>query len=486
MGKNKDMMQQILDIGIALTAEKNPDKLLYFIVDTAMNLTGSDGGTLYILKDNALIFKIMKTKSKNIDMGREGETINIPPVELKRENICAYSAINKAALNIEDVYESDLFDFSGPKKYDEINGYRTKSMVAIPMISNEDEVIGVMQLINAMDDNGEIRSYTKEEERILMALSSQTAIALSNMAYLDEISKQMWSFTEAMTEVIDARTPYNGSHTRKVAEYVGIIADYINMLHDRGEEELYFTKDHRDQLVMAAYLHDIGKMVIPTEIMNKQTRLGKRLSDVEGRIEKISLLLQIDYLKNQISEEIYNEMVKRLDDTLEIVKTVNGVGFLNDSLIESLNPIFEYVYNSPDGKLSIPFITDDEKECLSIVRGTLTPEERKNMESHVVMTDRILKKVYFNKSFRMAPIWASQHHECINGTGYPNGIEGDAFCTEARIIAVADICDALMATDRPYKKPLPMDKAFSIMQNMVEEGKLDGRFVQYLCASLKK
>ena len=480
----EERLKQILDIGIALTAEKDPDKLLDLIISTAMKLTSSDGGTLYLLEGDVLKFRIMKTLSKGIDTGGGGEEIDLPPVPLKKENICAYAAISKESLKIDDVYSSDLFDFSGPKKYDSLNGYKTKSMIAIPMIDAKDEVIGVMQLINAMDDDSEVRSYTDDEVKILLALASQTAISLANMAYLEEINRQIWSFTEAMTEAIDAKTPYNASHTRKVAEYAGIIADCVNEAHQKGTEELFFDEEHKQQLVMAAFLHDIGKIIIPIEVMNKASRLAFHLEHIEERLEKVSLHLKIDFLQGDLTREEYDEKLSMVNETLDVARICDTAGFLSDELLARIQAVMDYEYKSSDGKLVIPFLTQTEKQCMQIRKGTLTDEERRIMEDHVVMTDRILSKVYFNKSFRNAPIWAAQHHECIDGSGYPHGIKDKALGDEARILAVADICDALLATDRPYKKPLPKEKAFEIMMSMVNEGKLEKRFVEYLKKAL--
>lgn len=473
-------MQQILDIGIALTREKDSNKLLNLIINTAMGLTHSDGGTLYLLKGDELEFRIMKTLSKGFNRGEDGQKIDIPPAPLKEENICAYAAIHGEVLNIENVYESDLFDFSGPKKYDEMNGYKTQSMVAIPMLDETDKVIGVMQLINATDEDGNIRAFSDEEARILMSLASQTAIALSNMERLEEINKQMWSFTEAMTEAIDARTPYNASHTRKVAEYSGLLVDYINKLHEEGKEERFFDKSHKDQIVLAAFLHDIGKMIVPIRVMNKQTRLDNYIEKIEERLEKIDLKLQINALKGRISEGELAVWQGRIEDTLATIKEANSAGLLQDELVEKISIISEYVFEDAEDGEVIPFFTEEEKECLKIRKGTLTADERKIMESHVVMTQRILSKVHFNSAYRMAPVWAGQHHECINGKGYPSGMSGDELGVEARILAVADICDALLATDRPYKKPLPMDKAFAIMEDMAACGQIDPVLVSYM------
>lgn len=482
---NKDnRLQQILDIGIALSTEKNIDILLYYIVDTAMNLTGSDGGTLYIVKDNTLSFKIMKTRSKNIDIGKNGEEIDIPPVPIKKENICAYSALTKKSLNIDDVYNSELFDFSGPKKYDEMNNYHTESMVAIPMVNHEDEVLGVMQLINAQDEDGNIRPYTIEEEKILNSLASQTAIAISNVSYIEEINKQIWSFTSALTEAIDARTPYNGSHTRKVAEYSALIIDRINNLYKEDKEDIYFDDDHKNQIIMAAYLHDIGKMIIPIEVMNKENRLGEKTNQIELRLENIGLRLKLDKEHGIISANELDEELLKVNKALEIIKTVNSIGFINDELYNEIDMITKYKYENKQENVYIPYFNDDEIECLKIRKGTLTDNERSIMESHVIMTERILSKVYFNAKYKDAPKWAAQHHECINGSGYPNKIQGDQLGIEARILAVADICDALLATDRPYKKPMPKDKAFAILYSMADEGKIEKKLVDYLNESL--
>ena len=172
-----------------------------------------------------------------------------------------------------------------------------------------------------------------------------------------------------------------------------------------------------------------------------------------------------------------------VDEAIELMNSVNGAGFLDDEKRAALEKIFKYEFTDEDGVTS-PFFTDEEKECLSIVKGTLTAEERKIMESHVEITERILSKVHFNKYFQNSPIYAAQHHECLNGKGYPKGLTADQLSVDSRIMAVADICDALLATDRPYKKPIPKEKAFDIMRDMVKAGNIDGKLVEYLYACL--
>ena len=196
-------LKVVLDISIALSAEKDRNKLFNMIISKSMEITGCDAGTLYVLDGGNLRFRIMKTLSQNVDRGGDGEPIDIPPVKMTETNICAYSAIHKEVMNIPDVYDTDRFDFTGPKNYDAMTGYHTGSMMAVPLVDADSRVVGVLQLINALDDAGSIIPFDDENEEIVMALSSQAAIAISNMRYRDELQEQMWSFTEAMAAAID-------------------------------------------------------------------------------------------------------------------------------------------------------------------------------------------------------------------------------------------------------------------------------------------
>ena len=478
---NEDFLS-ILDIGIAVAGEKDRNKLLDMIIDKGMELTNCDAGTLYILKENKLHFKIMKTISQGVDKGRNGEVIEIPAVPIREENICAYTAIHKKPLNIEDVYYSDEFDFSGPKNYDKMTGYRTQSMLTIPLIGLNDDVLGVLQLMNAKDKEGVVVPFEKSLEHIVFSLSSQASIAVCNMQYMDEIKDTLWSFTEAMTEAIDARTPYNASHTRNVGKYAGILADYINELYEKGEETEYFSEDRKEQLLMGAMLHDIGKMIVPTKVMNKATRLGDNYDVVVKRLEFFRVKYEVMYLKGIFSESEYREIGEKIDKALSVIQRVDGAGFVDDELSAELEEVLTYTYKDLEvnGAQEEPFFMEEEKECLRVKKGTLTNAEREIMESHVVMTERILSKVHFHSFYKDAPLFASQHHECLNGKGYPKKITAEQIPLESRILAVADICDALLATDRPYKKPMPKEKAFFILEDMAKFGNIDGKIVGYL------
>lgn len=472
--------KEILEVGIQLTTEKDDNKLLCSIVEKGMQITNCDASTFYLYKDDMLHFRIMRTISQNICRGMDGEAItDIPPVPFKEENVCAYTAIHRKVVNIEDVYHSEEFDFSGPKRYDSMTGFRTQSMLVIPVENNNGELIGVLQMINAQDENGMVIPFDPQYEIIIRSLGSLAAIELTNIQYVHEIKAQLHSFVEAMATAIDERTPYNGSHTRNVAKYAIILAKKINEKARLGECDEFFDEERLEKLELAALLHDLGKMIIPKSVMNRATRMDRDMAALEDRIALLKCYYEIDCLKNRITEEEYKEKVALLEDIIEFVHRIDNVGFLQQEDFDRVQEIATMYYEKEDGE-KVYYITERERVCLSVRKGTLTDEDRTIMESHVVMTAKILSKVHFNKNYIDVPRWAAEHHEFLNGSGYPNHISGDQLDTETRILAIADIYDALTASDRPYKPPMPKAKACAILHSMVEEGKLEGRFVDWL------
>ena len=476
-------LRRIIEVGIDLTTEDNRDRLLEKILKSAMDISRCDAGTLYLYQNNALVFKIMKTLSQGVSRGEHGDKIDLPPVPLKEGNVCAYSAIHKTLVNIADVYHSERFDFSGPKKYDSITGYRTQSMLVIPMQDADGTLVGVLQLMNAQDDAGNVVPFSEDDEFIIRSLSSMTAITLLNMLYLEEIKAQMHSFVSAFATAVDERTPYNGSHTKKVTVYAGILARYINALHEAGECADSFDENRLEQLELASTLHDIGKMIVPLSVMNKQTRLEERLERVESRFALIRACSRIALLEGRLPQADWETVDRQLTEDLEFIRQADGAGFLPDEKLARVNEIAARTWTAPDGTVQ-PWLTEEERQCLCIRKGTLTDEERRIMESHVLMTEKILSRVHFNHSYANVARFAASHHEMLNGSGYPRHLKGEQLELESRILAVVDIFDALTSTDRPYKKPIPRPKAFAILRSMVDEGKLEGRLVDYLEAAL--
>lgn len=480
-----DNFKKILNIGINLSTGRDRNEILASILESGMEITNCDASTLYLYEDDQLTFKIMKTLSMGISRGVNGEAItDMPPVAMKEGNVCAYTAIHREIVNIPDVYDSDRFDFSGPKQYDALTGYHTKSQLVIPLENNENELIGVLQLINAMDEEGNVIPFDRQYHIIIRSLGSMAAIELTNLTYMEELKAQLYSFVEALTTVLDERSPYNASHTRNVAKYSQILADYITELHKKGLCEEFFDQERKEKLLLAALLHDIGKIVVPLGVMDKATRLGDGLGKVEERFKLLESLYEVDMLRGRITEEEYEHQIADLRSELEFIHKIDSVGFLNNENYERVCRLSMKKHIKETGEVT-KYITDKEKNCLSIRQGTLTLEEREVMKNHVVVTEKILSKVRFNKNFAIVPKWAASHHEFLNGTGYPKQLTAEELDLETRILTVADIYDALTAI-RPYKTAIPDDKSMSMLRSMAEEGKIDSKIVGWLSEALKR
>jgi len=491
-----EQVEDIINIGIALSAEKDKNRLLEMIVSEARRITNADAGTLYLCENESLSFKIMQNESMNTFLGGRGERINIPPVPLKMENVSAYAAITHKSVNIPNVYQAKEFDFSGPKKFDESTGYRTLSMLVIPLENHEEEVIGVLQLINARDENGKLIPFARYLENVITSLASQAAIAISHMQLVADIEELFNSFVQVMATAIDSRTPYNANHTRRVALLAGEMARAINRQSQGYWAGVSFSDEQVAQLEMAGWLHDIGKIATPLEVMNKSTRIEHQLELVLQRFDYILSNSEAEYLKEKqallaINSNDSREQLEQLERSWEdkqhyikesrefIIKVDHPSTFVNQEIVERLKEIAVQSYRDATGKLQ-PWLRDNELKCLCVAKGTLTEQERKIMEDHVVVTGKMLEKIPFTKKLKDVPFFASIHHEHLNGRGYPQGLSGEQIPLEGRILALVDVFDALTASDRPYKKALPLEQALKILGFMVKDGELDGELLQLL------
>ncbi len=465
-------IEKLLNIGISLSTEKNPNRLLLTILEAAMDITHCDGGTLYILNENALTFKIMITRSMNIHKGGDGESIDLPPVELCPENVCARAALEYGLINVPDVYNDPRFDFSGPRNYDAITGYKTTSMLVVPMQDDQGQVIGVLQLINAKDKQGSTIAFEPALQSVVLSLASQAAIRLTNMNYSVEIIDLLNSFVRVMSVAIDARSPYNANHTRNMARYG---EHFLQWLSTSGNP-WQFTESEKHQFLMSVWLHDVGKLVIPLEIMDKESRLGTALIHVEHRFQIIGYLNRIALLNGKLSFEEYTEQSNQLEHAKALIAKVNTVGFLSDELLAQVHTLAKHTYEDENGEVH-PWLTQDEHHSLSVRKGTLTQEERSIMESHVILTKKLLDEMKFSRSYAYVPIWAAAHHEFLNGNGYPLGLKGEEIPREVRLLTILDIFDALTARDRPYKPGMPIEKTLQILGEMVQQGQIDGEIL---------
>ncbi len=289
--------------------------------------------------------------------------------------------------------------------------------------------------------------------------------------------EQIYSFAEALATVIDERTPYNGDHTRRVAEYVREFIDYLNLEYKAGRYDTYFDNDIREPLILAAFLHDIGKTVTPLSVMNKPTRLFGRLEKIRERFRFIKARLEIDMLKGDITEAEFSQKNHEIDTLYNKVKNMNSAGKLRDEDMDYVNHAGEEVYVIPGGKI-VHYLTKYEIECLNIRQGTLTSTERRLMEEHVIFTRKILSKVRFTPKYKMVPLWAGNHHEYLDGTGYPNHLKAEHLDIPTRILTIVDVYDALTSRDRPYKRGWTMEDALDVLNEMASSGKLDKELVK--------
>lgn len=477
MKVTKDL-QRILDIALTLTSEQNYSKLLDDILSEAMEIANCDAGTLYIIRNNKLEFMIMRNKSLGVYQGGNGEPIAMmPPLEIDGKSVASYVVIKRQPVNIEDVYTDQSFDWQGPKKYDSITGYRTKSQLVVPLINHENRVIGVLQLLNALDDKGNAYIFDENDEKIVFSIASEAAISLSNMIMIQQLNDMLNSFVSSMTTAIDARTPYNANHTFNVAKYCGRLVDFINEKAAAGKLDYTIDSKDREQLIMAAMLHDVGKLITPTEIMNKPDRLDFRLPLMEQRWKYIRQIIRTDHLSGKMSEEEYNSISAEIETDCGLIRQYNTAGFLDDAKLEQIQAMKRISFEGIDGEC-VEFITDEELHEMLIRKGTLTAEERNIIEQHVEYTDKILSEINFGDNYSRVRFMAGAHHEYLDGTGYPKKLDRDSLPIEVRIMTIMDIYDSLTADDRPYKKAVPAEKAFAILRDMVKEGKLDDELVE--------
>lgn len=469
--------EKVFDVVVAFSVEKNYYPLLDVILSKMMEITNADGGTLYVLEDGVLYSRIMRNLSLNFYRAAT-DPVGLNPITLDEhniENVSAYCAINNEIILIDDIYGSQAFNFNGPKNFDAANGYRTQSMLVLPLTAtgaDGSEVIGVIQLINAIDrQTGQTRPFGPiYDPPILPALANIAANTLANIKFSKEVQELFDSFVRVMTSAIDERSHYNSNHTNNVALYCGRFVDDLNTRYPPGHPYA-FSRLRREQLTLAALLHDIGKIITPLEVMDKGTRLGGHLETIRLKFALRKCQLERDALRGVRSAVESEALLREATEALELVERSDAAGFLPTETLEKLKEMVTLDYIGADGR-SEPIFSADDIESLTVQRGTLTAAERRVMQEHVSITERLLGKITFSAGYRDVVRWAGAHHEFMDGSGYPEGLKGAEIPLEASILTIADIYDALTADDRPYKKAMPVEKATAILRDMAAEGKL--------------
>jgi len=487
-------IEQLTKIGIALSAEKDINNFFNLVLEEAMDYTNSDGGTIYTISEDKkyLDFKIVCTRSKNIKLGF-ADTTKWPSIPIFDENgkpnlknFASYVAHTGKSSSIDDVYNQNIYDNSGTKKYDKSNDYSTKSIVAVPLKNHENDVLGVIQLINAMDDNGNIISYTKEHITMLTSLASQAAIALTNKLLIEGLENLLRQFIKSIAKAIDRKSEYTGGHITRVASLTEMIAAAIQK--DKKEfPNVEFSENEMQEISIAGWMHDIGKITTPIYIMDKATKLEtifNRIELVKARFEIVKLVIKCDLLKikNERKKDKLLEILTRLDNDLEFLEHANiGGEFMKDEDLERIDGIFHFSYESEGKKYFL--ITENEKKNLSIRKGTLLEEEIEKMREHAFVSHEMLSQLTFPRKYKNVPIYASAHHEKLNGKGYPFHLQGKDLPLQARIIAIADLFEALTAADRPYKKGKKLSETFRIMAFMAKDNEIDKNVLDLLIDS---
>lgn len=491
-------------IGLALSKEKDMDKLLEMILFEAKRISNADGGTLYMMTDDQrLKFSIMITDSLNIHMGgTSGKEIPFYPVKLYMDDgqpnktmIAANAGLTGDTINIPDAYKAKGFDFAGTKAFDEKTGYRSKSFLTVPLKNHEDEIIGVLQLLNAQDiKTKKVIPFSGNVQKSVEALSSQAAVAITNKNLIKDLEVLFESFIKLIASAIDAKSPYTGGHCSRVPEITMMLAESVNEINDGPFAGIQFTDKEMYELKIAAWLHDCGKVATPEAVVDKGTKLETiydRIHTVATRFEVLKRDEEIKYLKKQLkiqkddslienqkkealkkARTLYLKRIKQQEDDKSFIEESNvGGEFMSQDRKDRVNKIASYRWK--DNGSPKPFFSEDEIYNLCISRGTLTPEERKIINDHIVVTIDMLEQLPYPKHLRNVPEFAGGHHEKLDGTGYPKGLNHSEMSVQAKIMAIADIFEALTARDRPYKKGKTLSQAMRILGFMKNDAHID-------------
>ncbi len=547
--------QELNDIGVALSSEKDVNRLLEMILLEAKNIANADGGTIYLYdhedpgewtsetridqrcdgdrrsgydrrahldvgqttpeekradtwpkrsdrrsgvdrrhRPDILKFAIIWTDSLNIAMGgTTGKDIPFPPLRIydaatgegNYTNVATVVALTGKTVNILDAYDSEDFDFSGTKAFDANSGYRSMSFLTIPMKNKKDEVIGVVQLLNARDrDTGATIPFDVSDQTVIESLASQAAVALDNQMLIEGQRKLLDSFIQLIAGDIDEKSPYTGGHCERVPMLTEMLATAACGATDGKFKDFQLNSEEMYELHIAGWMHDCGKVTTPEYVVDKSTKLETiydRIETVITRFEIVKRDTEIAYLRDVAANGIDKEKRKaefeaqtaQLVSDCEFIMEANmGGEFMDDDMKDRVRSIAELRWRGPDGE-EHPFLDDNEVYNLCISRGTLTEEERTVINDHIVMTIEMLQKLPFPKGLTRVPEYAGGHHEKMDGTGYPRGLRRDQMSTPARMMAIADIFEALTAADRPYKKAKPLSVAMKIMGFMKKDNHID-------------
>ncbi len=511
-------LKELNEIGIALSQQRDINSLLETILIAAKRITNADGGTLYLHEpeQRVLRFEIFRTDSLNIAMGgTSGVPIRFYPIHLYDEAgnpihamVVSHAALSGETVNITDAYAAKGYDFSGTKKFDAKTGYRSQSFLAVPMRNHEDEIIGVLQLINAQDrESGAIVPFSKDDQRLLESLASQAAIALTNRRLIKQLEDLFESFIRLINTAIDDKSPYTGGHCERVPVLTMMLAEASIRSHPGSPLQGFAMTDREKyELKIAALLHDCGKITTPVHVVDKSTKLQTlfdRIHLLDTRFEVLKRDAEIAMLREGGSEaaghpsasslrglravaaagedaqraetarQAYRDRVGQLDADREFLRRCNiGSEKMGEADQARVRSIAAYQWRNEAGEQS-NFLSTDEVENLTIPFGTLTEAERQIINHHIDVTIKMLESLPWPRHLKNVPEYAGGHHERMDGAGYPNGLTRGQMSVQARMMGIADIFEALTAKDRPYKKGKTLTESLAILGKFKLGGHID-------------
>lgn len=494
-----DRAEELNRVGIALSREKDINRLLEIVLLAAKRITQADAGTLYRIEDAHLRFEIMRTDSLGIALGgTTGRPIQLDPIPLFNEKgqpneamVVAYAALRESTVNIADAYAVQGFDFSGTRSFDAKTGYRSQSFLTVPMKNHEDEVIGVLQLINARDARtGEIIAFSEADQRLAESLASQAAIVLTTRLLITQLEQLFESFINLINAAIDDKSPYTGRHCERVPALTMMLAEAAHASSDGALREFIMTDTDRYELKIAGLLHDCGKITTPVHVVDKATKLETifdRIQLIDTRFEVLKRDTQIAMLRGQIEamERGDTAEVARLSSQCQqvLADLSEEQTFLRHSNIgsevmsvedqERVRSIGAHRKWRNERGEHTNVLSDEEMINLTIRSGTLTAAERQIINHHIEVTIQMLESLPWPRHLRNVPEYAGGHHERMDGKGYPRGLTREQMSIPARIIGIADIFEALTAADRPYKKGKKLTEALAILGKLKVNNHID-------------
>ena len=485
-------LKELNEIGIALSKQRDINSLLETIMVAAKRITNADAGTLYLYdpEQQTLRFEILRTDSLNIAMGgTSGVPIKFYPIHLYDKDgkpihsmVVTHSALSGETVNIPDAYAAEGYDFSGTKNFDAKNGYRSTSFLTVPMLNHEEEVIGVLQLINAQNrESGAIVPFSKDDQQLLESLASQAAIALTNRRLIKQLEELFESLIGLINTAIDDKSPYTGGHCERVPVLTMMLAEAAGHGNLASPNQAIVMNDREKyELKIAALLHDCGKITTPVHVVDKSTKLQTlfdRIHLVDTRFEvlkrdaEIAMLREMaeagaDAQRAEAARQACAARVAQLDQDREFLRHCNiGGEFMSEELQQRVRQIAAYQWRDTEGKLA-NFLSDNEADNLNIRAGTLTAEERQIINHHIDVTIKMLESLPWPKHLKKVPEYAGGHHERMDGKGYPKGLTREQMSVQARMMGIADIFEALTAKDRPYKKGKTLTESLTILGKM--------------------